>query len=167
MARSNHAMHSNDESIEKPRPFAGRTPHCRFQTSCSCTIVVAMLCCSLHFSRRQSVSHPAVRAVTVVLSNRGRHRCNSGECWCCPTLRPRVCLTHQLSHHAARQAGGCTTRPHSQSVTPETKLHRPTDLHACVEERRRRGWVGFGGLRDRPSPPPLVPGRRDVHSRVE
>lgn len=34
------------------------------------------------------------------------------------------------------------------AVTPETKLHRPTDL---------RGGGGFGGLRDRPVPTAFFP----------
>ena len=51
------------------------------------------------------------------------------------------------------------------AVTLETKLHRPTDLQACVEEEGLGlvDWIA----RPSPSPLPLFPGWRDVHSRVE
>jgi hypothetical protein len=96
----------------------------------------AMLCCSLHFSRRQSVSHRAVRAVTVMLVVRA------------PQMQIRCVLVLPDPASASPAEPPCSTTGkwvHDASafaVTPETKSHRPTDLHACVEEEPwRRGWV--------------------------
>ena len=152
MVRSNHTFKAH--MYREPRPVASkRSTACFKHLQLQDCYRLDMLQPAL---LKMPISHTAVRAVTVVSSiARAPHmqlRCVlvSLDPASASPAKPLRSTTGRWMHDASAFA-----------VTPETKLHRPTDL-----EEEGLGLVDWIA-RPSPSPPPLFPGWRDVHSGVE